>query len=190
MLTLALAFLLALTLALAFALFLSERLSAPLLELAAATRAVAQGDFSRRHPVYRRDELGMLTSMFNRMTQQLDDARQLADENHRQLEAGKLYLESILANLSAGVIAFDAEWQLRASNISAGAYSGRGLRRTVALPFTAWAGLAPICGRWWMGCWRARRRRAARLAIAARVCYGSGRALPAGAGGATTGKFQ
>lgn len=143
MLTLALAFLLALTLALAFALFLSERLSAPLLELAAATRAVAQGDFSRRHPVYRRDELGMLTSMFNRMTQQLDEARQLADENHRQLEAGKLYLESILANLSAGVIAFDADWHLRASNISAARILNVNFDDLAHLPFDAWVELVP-----------------------------------------------
>ncbi|BEV72426.1 HAMP domain-containing histidine kinase [Paludibacterium sp. THUN1379] len=138
MLTLALAFLLALTLALAFALFLSERFSAPLLELAAATRAVAQGDFSRRHPVYRRDELGMLTSMFNRMTRQLDEARQLAEENHRQLEAGKIYLESILANLSAGVIAFDAEWQLRAFNISAARILNVDFDDVGKLPFAEW----------------------------------------------------
>jgi nitrogen fixation/metabolism regulation signal transduction histidine kinase len=143
MLTLALAFLLALTLALAFALFLSERLSAPLLELAAATRAVAQGDFSRRHPVYRRDELGMLTSMFNRMTQQLDDTRQMADENHRQLEAGKLYLESILANLSAGVIAFDADWHLRASNISAARILQVDFDQLAPLPFEQWVDSVP-----------------------------------------------
>jgi nitrogen fixation/metabolism regulation signal transduction histidine kinase len=143
MLTLALAFLLALTLALAFALFLSERLSAPLLELAVATRAVAQGDFSRRNPVYRRDELGMLTSMFNRMTQQLDDARQLADENHRQLESGKLYIESILANLSAGVIAFDAAWQLRASNISASRILCANFDDLSNLPFGEWGERVP-----------------------------------------------
>ncbi|MDC7700993.1 sensor histidine kinase [Vogesella indigofera] len=119
MLTLALVFLLALTAALAFALFISERLSAPLSELAAGTRAVAQGDFSKRHPVYRKDELGILTTMFNRMTQQLDEARLTADESRRLLESGKLYLESILANLSTGVIAFDYNWQLRAANTSA-----------------------------------------------------------------------
>ncbi|MBV8648331.1 ATP-binding protein [Paludibacterium sp.] len=143
MLTLALAFLLAVTLALAFALFLSERFSAPLLELAAATRAVAQGDFSRRHPVYRRDELGMLTSMFNRMTRQLDEARQLADENHRQLEASKVYLESILANLSAGVIAFDAAWRLRAFNISAEHILNVDFDALSKLPFTAWPSQIP-----------------------------------------------
>ncbi len=139
MLTLALSFLLALTFAMAFALFLSERLSAPLSELAAGTRAVAQGDFSRRHPVYRRDELGILTTMFNRMTQQLEDARHTADEQRNQLESAKLYLESILANLSAGVIAFDANWYLRASNISASRILGVDFDELAHQPFLAWA---------------------------------------------------
>lgn len=143
MLTLALAFLLAVTLAIAFALFLSERFSAPLLDLATATRAVAQGDFSRRHPVYRRDELGMLTSMFNRMTQQLAEARQSADQNRLQLETGKLYLESILANLSAGVVAFDAQWQLRASNISAERILAVTFAELESLPFPVWPQRVP-----------------------------------------------
>jgi nitrogen fixation/metabolism regulation signal transduction histidine kinase len=143
MLTLLLSFLLALTAALAFALFLSERLSAPLSELAAGTRAVAQGDFSKRHPVYRRDELGMLTTLFNRMTQQLEEARHSADENRRQEEAAKLYLESILANLTAGVMAFDASWHLRAANTSAAHILGVDFSELVGEPFTAWATLKP-----------------------------------------------
>ncbi|TCP15255.1 nitrogen fixation/metabolism regulation signal transduction histidine kinase [Crenobacter luteus] len=138
MLTLLLALLLALTAALAFALFLSERLSAPLSELAAGTRAVAQGDFSRRHPVYRRDELGVLTTMFNRMTQQLEDARHAADENRQALEAAKLYLEGVLANLTAGVMAFDADWHLRAANHSAARILGVDFEALAAQPFPAW----------------------------------------------------
>ncbi|QEL57505.1 sensor histidine kinase [Chromobacterium paludis] len=138
MLTLALAVLLALTAALAFALFLSERLSAPLSELAAGTRAVAQGDFSKRHPVYRRDELGMLTTLFNRMTQQLDEARQQAEKSRGELEGGKLYLESILANLSAGVIAFGGDWQIRAANSSASRILGVEFGRLAELRFPEW----------------------------------------------------
>lgn len=138
MLTLVLSFLLALAFALAFALFLSERLSAPLTELAAGTRAVAQGDFTKRHPVYRRDELGILTTMFNRMTQQLDEARQTAELQRNQLEASKIYLESILANLSAGVIAFDAGWFLRASNISASRILGVDFSDVMEQPLPSW----------------------------------------------------
>lgn len=143
MLTLALSALLALTAALAFALFLSERLSAPLSELAAGTRAVAQGDFSKRHPVYRRDELGMLTTLFNRMTQQLEDARHAADLSRSELESSKLYLESILANLSAGVIAFGADWQLRAANTSASRILGVDFAEVSDQDFPHWATSIP-----------------------------------------------
>lgn len=70
-LTLGLTLLITLLGAIGLGLYLSDRLSAPLGALAAGTRAVAQGDFSRQHPIYSRDELGMLTAMFNRMTKQL-----------------------------------------------------------------------------------------------------------------------
>ncbi len=143
MLTLALVFLLALTAALAFALFISERLSAPLSELAAGTRAVAQGDYSKRHPVYRKDELGILTTMFNRMTQQLDEARHTADESRRLLESSKLYLESILANLSAGVMAFDSSWNLRAANTSAGRILGVDFAELAEHEIQVWPALRP-----------------------------------------------
>lgn len=143
MLTLALACMLALTAALAFALFISERLSAPLSELAAGTRAVAQGDFSKRHPVYRRDELGVLTTLFNRMTQQLDEAKQSADNNRQELEEGKLYLESILANLSAGVIAFDSQWLVRAANTSAARILNIEFSDLVAFELKQWSAIVP-----------------------------------------------
>ena len=150
MLTLALSALLALTAALSFALFLSERLSAPLSELAAGTRAVAQGDFSRRHQVHRRDELGMLTTLFNRMTQQLEDARLAADLSRGELEGSKLYLESILANLSAGVIAFGLDWQLRAANTSASRILGVDFAEVLEQDFYRWAtsipAVAPLVG--------------------------------------------
>src|SRR4029078_8304277 len=74
-LTLTLTLLLALTSALGLALLLSERFAAPLGLLAAGTRAVAQGDFTRRQPVTSHDELGVLTESFNTMTAQLAAAK-------------------------------------------------------------------------------------------------------------------
>ncbi len=73
-LTLTLTLLLALTAALGLAVVLSERFAAPLGLLAEGTRAVAQGDFTRRQPVTSRDELGVLTESFNQMTAQLAEA--------------------------------------------------------------------------------------------------------------------
>jgi len=118
-LTLTLSLLLALLSALLLAIMFSERLSAPLGILAAGTRAVAQGDFSPRHTVKTHDELGLLTESFNTMTMQLADARAEAQRNQEQLAAAKAYLESVLGNLSTGVMSFDSEYRLRSANLSA-----------------------------------------------------------------------
>ena len=117
--TLTLALLLSLFSALAAAFLISERLSAPLGMLAEGTRAVAQGDFSRRHPVQSRDELGVLTESFNLMTQQLEEARITAQRNQQEVESARAYLENILANLSSGVLVFDEGLRLRTANASA-----------------------------------------------------------------------
>jgi PAS domain S-box-containing protein len=117
--TLTLALLLSLFSALAAAFLISERLSAPLGMLAEGTRAVAQGDFSRRHPVQSRDELGVLTESFNLMTQQLEEARTTAQHNQQEVESARAYLENILANLSSGVLVFDESLHMRNANPSA-----------------------------------------------------------------------
>ncbi|MBI2319026.1 MAG: HAMP domain-containing protein [Betaproteobacteria bacterium] len=120
-LTLTLTLLLALFSAMALAFMLSRRLSEPLAVLAQGTQAVARGDFSARVPVTSRDELGILTQSFNSMTRQLDEAHGAAEANRAQLETAKAYLESILANLSAGVLVFDEGLVLRTANRAAGA---------------------------------------------------------------------
>jgi nitrogen fixation/metabolism regulation signal transduction histidine kinase len=117
--TLTLALLLSLLSAMAAAFLISERLSAPLGMLAEGTRAVSQGDFSRRHPVQSKDELGVLTESFNLMTQQLEEARTVTQRNQHEVESARAYLESILSNLSSGVLVFDEELRLRTTNLSA-----------------------------------------------------------------------
>jgi len=149
-LSLTLSLLIALLSALVLAILFSERLSAPLVLLAAGTRAVAQGDFSLRHPVRRHDELGVLTESFNTMTRQLDEARAAALLNQEQLEAANAYLGSILAKLSAGVLSFDSERRLRSANPSAGAILGVDLQPLIGAPLEDWpareARLAEVAG--------------------------------------------
>ena len=115
-LTLTLTVLVALFGAFALAFVMTRRLSAPLSILAEGTQAVAQGDFSPRQAVYSRDELGVLTQSFSRMTRQLDDARRETERHRSELESARGYLESILANLSAGVLVFDRNSVLRTVN--------------------------------------------------------------------------
>jgi nitrogen fixation/metabolism regulation signal transduction histidine kinase len=123
-LTLTLALLLALFAAIALAFFLAERLARPLLILAEGTQAVAAGDFTPRATVAASDELGVLTHSFNSMTQQLGEARAQAEHHRQETEAAQAYLESVLANLSTGVLAFDLRFRLRASNRGALAILG------------------------------------------------------------------
>ena len=115
-LTLTLTLLLSLLTAVAAAFIIARRLAAPLLILAEGTQAVAEGDFSPRQALPAKDELGVLTQSFNRMTRQLEDARAAAQRNGAAVEAARAYLESVLANLSAGVLAFSADGRLRAAN--------------------------------------------------------------------------
>lgn len=122
--TLTLALLMGLFFAIALAVILSNRLSAPLANLAQATQAVARGDFSRRAPVTSRDELGVLTESFNSMTTQLDEARHVVETNRVALETAKAHLENILANLSAGVLVFDRDLRLSIYNRGAAAVLG------------------------------------------------------------------
>lgn len=117
--TLTLALLLAVLSSLGLAFLLSSRLSAPLSALVEGTRAVAQGDFSRRAAVASSDELGQLTQSFNSMTLQLAEAQSRVERNQAQLAHAKAYLESVLAHLSAGVLTFDTKLNLRSANPSA-----------------------------------------------------------------------
>ncbi len=141
--TLTLTLLLALTTALGLAVVLSERFAAPLGLLAEGTRAVAQGDFSRRQPVTSRDELGVLTESFNTMTAQLADAQPKTEESRRATETTRAYLESILGNLSAGVLAFDDGYRLRTANASAAVILQQPLADLHGLALGEWGGRLP-----------------------------------------------
>ncbi|MBA3777596.1 MAG: HAMP domain-containing protein [Betaproteobacteria bacterium] len=142
-LTLTLTLLLALTSALGLAVVLSERFSAPLGLLAEGTRAVAQGDFTRRQPVVSRDELGVLTESFNTMTAQLADAHGKAEESRRATETTRAYLESILGNLSAGVLAFDEDLKLRTANPSAAVILQQPLAELTGMALADWGKRLP-----------------------------------------------
>jgi nitrogen fixation/metabolism regulation signal transduction histidine kinase len=119
LITLTLTLLLTLFLSIALAFILSRRLSEPLAILAEGTEAVARGDFSRRAQVTSSDELGVLTRSFNSMTEQLGQARAVAEATREQVESAKAYLENILANLSAGVLTFDQAFRLQIANAGA-----------------------------------------------------------------------
>ncbi len=110
------------------AFYLSEQLSAPLAALAAGTLAVAKGDFTGNYPVQSRDELGALTGLFNQMTTYLADAKRVGEQQQQKVENAKVYLESVLAHLSSGVLVVDDQHRLRSANPSANQILGVSLQ--------------------------------------------------------------
>lgn len=95
---------------------ISAQLARPLLLLAAGVRQVAQGDLRPKHIHDARDELGGLTRAFARMTQQLADARQTASSSLAELDASRSELQTILDNLSSGVLVLHPDGTILSAN--------------------------------------------------------------------------
>jgi nitrogen fixation/metabolism regulation signal transduction histidine kinase len=105
--TLTLALFLAVFGAVLLAVLLGNQLVRPLLVLAEGMREVAAGDLSPKRSLVARDELAGLTRTFARMTQDLADARSAVQHSMVQVDAARGNLQTILDNLTAGVVVMD-----------------------------------------------------------------------------------
>ncbi len=118
-LTLSLVLLLSLLAAIWAAFISIRRIVAPVRDLALGTMAVGAGDYEKRLPVVSRDEWGFLVESFNEMTERLARTRDEADRSRLEVENQRAYLESVLGNLTSGVLSFDARFRLRTANQAA-----------------------------------------------------------------------
>lgn len=118
-LTLSLVLLLSIMIAIWAAFYAARRMVAPISDLVEGTRAVADGDYEKRLPLPGKDELGFLVRSFNEMTHRIALARNEARDSQHQAEAQRAYLETVLGNLSSGVITLDNYHRLRTSNPAA-----------------------------------------------------------------------
>jgi nitrogen fixation/metabolism regulation signal transduction histidine kinase len=116
--------LLSLLLAVLAALRVARRQAAPVAALARATADVAAGAYGRELPPAGDDELGFLTDSFNRMTRELDAASRATRASQAETERQRAYLETVLARLSSGVLAWDDTGVLRTGNRAAAAILG------------------------------------------------------------------
>lgn len=114
--TLTLSLFLAVFGAVLLAVILGNQLAKPLLVLAEGVRQVARGDLTPKAALTGKDELGGLTRSFAQMTQQLSDARSAVQESMSQVNAARTNLQTILDNLTAGVIVLDAAGHVQSGN--------------------------------------------------------------------------
>jgi nitrogen fixation/metabolism regulation signal transduction histidine kinase len=98
------------------AVLLGNQLARPLLLLAAGVREVAAGDLSPKPVLQGRDELEGLTRSFAEMTQQLLDTRTALGRSMEQVNTSRANLQTILDNLTAGVLVLDDEGLIRNAN--------------------------------------------------------------------------
>ena len=115
-LTLALVLMLSLLAAIWVAFISIRNIIAPVKELVKGTRAVAAGDYKQQLPVMTQDDLGFLVESFNEMTTRIAGASDGQRIASLEIESQRAYLETILANLTSGVISFDASFKIRTAN--------------------------------------------------------------------------
>ena len=109
-----------------FGVYLSRSLTIPIQELAEATRQVADGNLEVNLGEKGTDEIGMLIASFNKMTEDLRHHQHVLDKTHEELkksnlelEQRRLYMETVLKNVTAGVISVDKNGVLTTVNKSA-----------------------------------------------------------------------
>ena len=101
-------------------LWFAERLSRPVGRLAGAALRVGEGDLDVQVPEEEGDdEIALLGRFFNQMTRQLKGQRQSLVETNQATEQSRRLFDSVLSNVTAGVIGLDAEGRLDFSNRAA-----------------------------------------------------------------------
>jgi nitrogen fixation/metabolism regulation signal transduction histidine kinase len=122
--------------AILLAFLLGNQLARPLLLLAHGMRQVAAGDLTPKLALQGKDELGGLTRSFADMTQQLSDARSAVERSLSQLDAARGNLQTILDNLTAGVMVLDPQGVIQSAN--------PGATRILRVPVAAHKGLSML----------------------------------------------
>ena len=112
-----------------FGMYLARGVTVPIKLLAEGTQAIAHGDLEYEIPSIGDDEIGQLVNSFNRMTGDLRASQ-------TELERRRAYTETLLRNVSAGVVGLDPQGIVTAINpyaermlgLRAGEVLGRGWR--------------------------------------------------------------
>jgi nitrogen fixation/metabolism regulation signal transduction histidine kinase len=130
--TLTLSLFLAVFGAILLAVVLGNQIAKPLLVLAEGVNQVAAGDLTPKLAMQGNDELGGLTRAFATMTAQLAEAKSTVEQSMAEVDSARANLQTILDNLTAGVIVLDEGGHILSSN--------PGATRILKVPLTAHGG--------------------------------------------------
>ena len=106
-----------------FGFYIAQGLTGPIDKLAEATRRVADGELDFVLEKQSDDEMGLLVDSFNQMTRdllasnkELEAVNIALQDSNIELDERRQYIETILQNVPAGVISFDAEGKVTSIN--------------------------------------------------------------------------
>ncbi len=102
------------------ALIVADRMIRPVMDMASAARQVAAGDLSARVPnPGGRDEVGLLSNAFNRMTSRLQTQTSDLVSANSALDSRRVFIETVLSGVRSGVISLDQDQHIRLINSAA-----------------------------------------------------------------------
>ena len=90
-----------------FGLTLAKGITDPIQDLVQATNRITQGDLDSHIDIEADDEIGLLVKSFNQMTKDLKKSKDSVEKANINLEQRRKYMETVLRNVSAGVISVD-----------------------------------------------------------------------------------
>ena len=102
-----------------FGLTLAKGITDPIQDLVQATNRITQGDLDSRIDIEADDEIGLLVKSFNQMTKDLKKSKNSVEEANINLEQRRKYMETVLRNVSAGVISVDKAGMITTINRAA-----------------------------------------------------------------------
>ncbi len=99
-----------------FGFYIAKGITIPIQKLAEGTHAVAQGNLDFRIDVKARDEIGILVKSFNKMTEDLKSSKTNLETanlslqlSNTELDRRRAYIETILDNITTGVLSIDSQ---------------------------------------------------------------------------------
>ena len=108
------------------AIHMARRITVPIQLLAEGTRNVAAGNLGYQVEVSADDEIGLLVDSFNRMTRDLfgskvdlETAYQDLRRTNVELDQRRIYMETVLENVTAGVLSLDGKGNINTINMAA-----------------------------------------------------------------------
>jgi two-component system nitrogen regulation sensor histidine kinase NtrY len=102
-----------------FGLTLASGITGPIQNLARATNKITEGDLDIQIDVEADDEIGLLVKSFNKMTKDLKKSKDGLLLANLSLEERRKYIETILRNVSAGIISLDKKGKITTINHAA-----------------------------------------------------------------------